>query len=58
MTIPMELTVKQMLDGGHLMLDKYLEDNKDDIRPEIYTAFQKEDTSLSEIAQKHGFDFG
>ena len=38
---PMELAVKQMLDGGHLMLDKYLEDNKDDIRPELHTAFKK-----------------
>jgi len=38
---PTELTVTQMLDGGHLLLDKYLEDNKEDIRPAIYTAFKQ-----------------
>ena len=26
---PTELTIKQMLDGGHLMLDKYLEGSKE-----------------------------
>ena len=30
-----------MLDGGHLALDKYLEENKEDIRREINTAFKK-----------------
>ena len=38
---PTELTIAQMLDGGHLMLDKYLEENKSDIRPDLYKAFKQ-----------------
>ena len=36
-----ELTIAQMLDGGHLILDKYLEENKSDIRPDLYKAVKQ-----------------
>ena len=38
---PTELTIAQMLDGGHLMLDKYLEEHKSHRRPDLYKAFKQ-----------------
>ena len=38
---PAELTIAQMLDGGQLMLDRYLEDILSDVRPDLYEIFKQ-----------------
>jgi len=48
---PTECTIEQVLDGAHLLLSQYIEDNKSNLREDLYQAFRDAiDAHMAKIA--------